>query len=452
MIAQQDARPGATAGMEGEPYPVVLPSPPRLPVGADPLTWRLAEVEREMRSAYFSLFSVPSTVVPDVPVVARLPFPWSLLQRLPFFPQLLSAVEVHEAPLRFKTTVDEAACQLLATNEVGQPIATVNIRWTPIPWDYPANPYTNPPQTILNPLASQRFEMLNGEFRFDDSHDTGVHGFGSGRTFPRFPRDLSIDIGAVIDVLEGFGRFRGHPGLIVVNGMIKPPKELDLNIMVRIMDGAGELLADAPLPPFAPQSFPDPTATFMMLLAEPDPERPSRLRVDAAGRVQGIELRQRLRTVGLDAAVLPGQGVKSEVRVGRTVGRARATLHFPVSESTVPVPAQTSGGEIELFDESAGLYFGTLRADLVEGRGLPTTLPDAPMPIYRVGGFGPILGGTGEFAGAGGMLSMNALLSLYPRTSSALYVLRFFDPQGKYRVLPGATLKGAATWTDGCSR
>jgi hypothetical protein len=447
MTVQLDARPDA-AGVGGEPYPVVLPTPPRLPAGADPLTWRLAAVERGMRSAYFSLFSVPNPAVPDIPVAAQLPFPWSLLQRLPFFPELLSAVEVHEAPLRFQTTVDAAACQLLATNAVGQPIATVNIRWTPIPWDYPANPYTNPPQTILNPLVSQRFEMLNGQFRFDDSHDTGVHGFGSGRTFPRFPRGLSLDIGAVIDVLEGFGRFRGHSGLIVVNGMITPPKDLDLNIMVRILDPDGGLSTAGPLPPLAPRPFPDPTATFMMLLAEPDPERPSRLRVDAAGQVEGIELRQRLRTIGLDAAVLPRDGLRSQVRVGRVVGRARSTLHFPVSTSTVPVPAQTSGGEIELFDEALGLAFGTVRADLVEGRGLPTPLPEAPMPIYRVGGFGPILGGTGEFAGAAGMLSMNALLSLYPRTFSALYVLRFQDPQGRYRVLPGATLGG--TWTDGC--
>jgi hypothetical protein len=415
----------------------------RLPAGADPLTYRLAEIERQMRSAYFSLFSVPNPAMPDVPVPAQLPFPWSLLQRLPFFPELLAAVEVHEAPLRFKTSAGEGACQLLATNAVGQSIATVNIRWTPIPWDYPANPYTNPPQTILNPLVSQRFEMLNGEFRFDDSHNTGVHGFGSGRTFPNFPRGLSLDIGAVIDVLQGYGSFRGHQGMMVVNGRITPPNELDLNIMMRILDPAGELSTEGPLPPFEPQPFPDPTSTFLMLLAEPDPERPSTLRLDAGGRVQGIELCERLRTIDLDAAVVPRQGIKSQTRVGRVVGRARSTLHFPVSESTVPIPAQTSRGEFELFDEARGLCFGSLRADLVEGRGLPTAVPEAPMPIYRVGGFGPILEGTGEFAGAGGMLSMNAVLSLYPRTHSALYIFRFLDPQGRYRVLPGATLGGS---------
>ena len=59
------------------------------------------------------------------------------------------------------------------------------------------------------------------------------------------------------------------------------------------------------------------------------------------------------------------------------------------------------------------------------------------MPVYRIGGFGPIQGGTGEFAGAGGMLSMNALLSIYPRVFSSLYVFRLADAAGKYRLYSG---------------
>jgi hypothetical protein len=437
-MSAHDRTAASAAAVGVEPYPVSLPSPPRLPPGADPLTYRLEEVERQMRSAFFSLFSVPNPATPDIPIAAQLPFPFSLLQKLPFFPQLLAAVEVNEAPLRFKTTVTEAACQLLATNAVGQSIATVHIQWTPIPWDYPANPCTNPPQTILNPLTSQRFEMLNGEFRFDDSYGTRLHGFGSGRTFPLFPRGLSLNIGAVIDVLEGFGQFQGHSGIMVVNGVITPPNSLDLNIMMRILDPAGELLTDGPLPPLVQQPFPDKTATFLMLMGEPDPARPATLQVASGGRVQGVEIHQRLRAVDLDSDTLP-QGPRSQVRVGKVVGRARFLLHFPVSDSTVPIPVQTSAGEFELFDAELGLGFGTLRADLIEGRGLPTTVPDAPMPIYRVGGFGPIQGGTGEFAGAGGLLSMNALLSIYPRSFSSLYIFRLADTAGKYRPIAGST-------------
>ena len=431
MLSARDREAASSGG--DEPFPVSLPSQPVVPTGTNPWTYRLVAVRRQMRSAFFSLFSVPNPATPDVPIEASLPFPFSLLQRLPFFPQLLAAVEVNEAPLRFQTTVGEAACQLLATNAVGQHIATVHIRWTPIPWDYAANPYTKPPQTILNPLVSQRFEMLDGEFRFADSAGTGVHGFGAGRTFPNFPRGLSLNIGAVIDVLEGFGRFRGRAGLMVVNGVIRPPNDLDLNVMMRILDAEGDLLTDEALPPLAPQPFPDPTATFMLFQAEPDPARPSTLRLGPDGRVLGMSLHERLRAVDLDLAVLPGEGLKSRVRTGGIVGRASSTLHFPASDAAVPIPAQTTGGEFELFDPARGLRFGTLRADLVEGRGFPTALPDAPSPVYRIGGFGPIAGGTGEFAGAQGLLSMNALLSLYPRTSSSLYIFRLADPQGRYR-------------------
>ncbi len=280
--------------------------------------------------------------------------------------------------------------------------------------------------------------MLNGEFRFGGAGDTGIHGSGSGRTFPNFPRGLSLNIGAVIDVLEGFGQFRGHQGMAVVNGVITPPNELDLNIMLRLLDPSGDLLTRQPLPPLVAQPFPDPTATFLMLLAEPDPARPSTLRLTPDGRMLGLELRELLRMVNLDFASLPGHGVRSQVEVGKVVGRARATLHFPVSDSGVPVPAQTTGGVFELFDPEQGLTFGTVRADLVEGRGLPTPLPGAPTPPYRIGGFGPIRGGTGEFEGASGLLSMNAVLSLFPRAFSNLYVFRFHDPQGRYRPVPAS--------------
>lgn len=417
---------------------------PGIPSGVDPRTYRLHEVETWMQAAYFSLFSVPNPATPDVPIEATLPFPFSLLQRIPNFPALLRGVEVNEAPLRFQTTVGKHACQLLATNTVGQPVATVHIRWTPIPWDYPANPFTNPPQTILNPLVSQRFEMLNGEFLFDDSQPrggaaerSGIHGFGSGRTFPNFPQGLSLKIGAVIDIVEGFGEFAGHHGLLVVNGVITPPNALDLNIMARLIDPAGELLAKEPLPPISPQPFPDKDATFMMLLGEPDPAQTSPLMRDRRGRVVGIELRQQLRAIDLDFAV-PAQGPRSQVKVGAIVGRARCPLRLPLHHST-PIPAQSSDTTFELFDGSPqGERFGSLSATLVEGRGFPTRLGDFAQPFYRVGAFGPLGQGSGEFAGLGGMVSMNSLISLYPRTFNNLYIIRFDDPEGRLRPVPGS--------------
>ena len=424
-------------------------------VAADRRAGSGEELQRRFRSAYFSLFSVPDPRTPDVPIEARLPFPFSLLQRIPNFPQLLRGVKVNEAPLRFSTTLGESACQLLATNTVGEPIATVHIDWTPIPWDYPANPAANPPPKILNPLVSQRFEMLNGEFRFNDLAGTGIHGFGSGRTFPRFPRGLSLRIGAVINVLEGFGEFAGRHGLLVVNGMISPPDGLDLNIMARVLDPGGDLLAERPLPPITPRPFPDPGATFLLFESEPDPYRPPRWVRSPHGQLLAIELHELLRPLDLDFAVVdgsgPGGGLKSWVKSGALVGRGSRVLHFPITpghdgcDLLAPVPVWTTGGEFVF--ESGGRRLGSVRADLVEGRGFATpatgTAGDgcsaSTSNLYRVGGFGPIEGGTGQFEGADGLLSMNALLSFDPLSFSNLYVFRFADAEGRYRRVDGGS-------------
>jgi len=401
-----------------------------------------AEVERWFRSAYFSLFSVPNPEEPDIPLEAELPFPFSLLQQLPFLEgALLRGVIVNEQPLRFQTKTGTASCQLVASNVVGRPIATVHIQWTPIPWDYNANPNVNPPQKILNPLVSQRFEMLDGKFLFDDAAGSGVHGFGSGRTFPNFPYGLSLNIGAVIDVLEGFGAMEGHQGLMVVNGVITPPNDLALNIMQRIIDPSGDLLTDGPLAPIDPQPFPDPGATFMMLLGEPDPERPSRLLYGANGEISGIEMYERLRLVDLDFDVLPREGPRSQVKVGEVVGQAGGTWRFPSGlaprKASIPIPVQTHGGFLQLGRRR--MRFGSVQADLVEGRGFPTVVPGAPTLLYRIGGFGPIQGGSGEFEGASGLVSMNSLVSLSPLTFSNMYIFRFEDAAGELRLAPGGS-------------
>jgi hypothetical protein len=64
-----------------------------------------------------------------------------------------------------------------------------------------------------------------------------------------------------------------------------------------------------------------------------------------------------------------------------------------------------------------------------------------------MGGFGRIgklTQGTGIFAGAKGMMSMNGVISVYPPTLSNLYVLRFEDSDGRFQNrLQGAGFCGA---------
>jgi hypothetical protein len=108
-------------------------------------------------------------------------------------------------------------------------------------------------------------------------------------------------------------------------------------------------------------------------------------------------------------------------------------LLFNFQDPAGVLPVQTAGGVFR-FHDLAGRSIGSVSANMVEGRAFRTYLPGAPMPVFRLGGFGPIQGGTGEFAGARGMMSVNAVVSVTPRTFSNLYVLRFEDPDGKLRT------------------
>jgi hypothetical protein len=59
------------------------------------------------------------------------------------------------------------------------------------------------------------------------------------------------------------------------------------------------------------------------------------------------------------------------------------------------------------------------------------------MPLFRFVGFGPIIGGTGQFDDVEGMMTMNSFVSVFPRTLSNLYIFRFYDPQHKLRTAWG---------------
>jgi hypothetical protein len=63
-----------------------FPLPPTFPPGVNPETYKIDEVTSLLnRAAFFSLFSIPSSNRPNNPFPFQLPFPLSILNRLPFF-------------------------------------------------------------------------------------------------------------------------------------------------------------------------------------------------------------------------------------------------------------------------------------------------------------------------------------------------------------------------------
>ena len=435
---------GSAAGPAATPPglpPGMPPLPPTFPPGVNPETYKIAEVTKLLRSAaYFPIFNVPNAATPNQPVLL---FP--SLRDIPFLNQLMIAVLVNEQLHRFEVVVEPPAGPrgLTALNRVGQPVARVGIRWTPIPDDFQAAPNLLPPPTILNPFRSQRFCMLDGHLDFADPAHSGFRAFGCGRTFPGVSGGQPVlYVGAVIDVLEGLGVLGGLPGptfpgaTMVVNGFIQPPDNLALNLMVRIMDPLGRLSATGPLPPLQPMPDPDPNAVFLFFLGEVDPDRPVQLVLGPNGLPIGSDVFERLRLIRIAFDAGGTASLRSHSEEGPVVGTVSARLYFNFLDPQPVSPIQTTNGIFSFFDLE-GRTLGTVLSNMVEGRAMRTELPGAPMPVFRFGGFGPILGGTGEFAGAAGMMSMSSAISVFPRTLSNLYVLRLEDPAGRLRARLG---------------
>lgn len=432
---------GSVTGPPGLP-PGMPPLPPTFPPGVNPETYRIGEVTELLRSAaYFPIFNVPNPATPNQPVLL---FPG--LSDVPLLNQLMIAVHVNEQLHRFEVVVEPPVPDrgLTAVNRVGQPVARVRIRWTPIPEDFQASPGLLPPPTILNPFRSQRFCMLDGQLSFQDSAGSGFRAFGCGRTFPATSGGQQVlYIGAVIDVMEGLGVLDRLPGptfpgaTMVVNGFIQPPDNLALNLLVRIMDPGGALRARGPLTPLQPMPDPDPNAVFLFFLGEVDPDRPVQLVLGPGGMPIGSDVFEKLRLIRIAFDVGTAADLRSAGEEGPVVGTVSARLYFNFLDPRPVSPIQTTNGVFSFFDLD-GRLLGTVLSNMVEGRAFKTDLAGAPMPVFRFGGFGPVLGGTGEFAGAAGMMSMNSAISVFPRTLSNLYVLRLEDPTGKLRARLGA--------------
>jgi hypothetical protein len=400
-------------------------APPSIPPGESPETYQIGPVTRLLKSAAFlPIFSIHDPSAVNTPI----PSPTS--------PDRIIGILVNEQLHRFEYGVDqpEDGGGLAACNRFGEPIATVHIRWMVIPDDFVAAPGRTPPPTELDPTRSQRFTMLDGQLKFSDRDQSGIHGFGAGQTFPvMVAGQPQLRIGAVVNVLDDFGKLSGLPGLFVVNGYIQPPQSLFLNFVARFMDPRGRLRARSPLSPLQVMPNPDPGTVFLVFEGELDPDRPVTLNRGPGGRITGSNVHERLRLVDPTFDMATPSGLRGRTEEGPVVGRLQATTLFDPTSPLNPIPFQTRNGLLTFYDRG-GDEIGTLRANLVEGRAFLTPIQGAPMPVFRVGGFGPFIEGTGQFAGAIGMLSLNAVISVFPRTLSMLYVLRISDPDGRFRA------------------
>lgn len=385
--------------------------------GVEPETDKIAEVTRLLAAACFPAISAPRPPQP----VPLLPF---LRDRL------LVAIHVDAALHRFDG------------RRMGRSaLAEIHGRLTPIPDDFAPGPGLVPPPTLLNAFRSQRLALLDGRLSFHDRKGSAVQMFGSGRTFPVMVDGRpALKIGAVIDVLSGAGGLAGLPGevfpgaTLVLDGLLRPPDDLCLRLVLRIQDPTGRLAAGEPLVPMEPgPALPGPGTATLFLLGEIDPQRPARLLVGPGGRPIGAQISETLRLVRFEDALETSARLQSRTETGPVVGTRSSLFYFDFQSPGAVLPLQTTGGVFSLHDPE-GRSLGSLHANLVEGRAFRTALPGVAMPVFRIGGFGPIKGGTGELAGVSGMVTLNAALSVFPRTFSNLYALHLDDPAGRLRA------------------
>jgi hypothetical protein len=358
----------------------------------------------------------------------------ALVPLLKAMPLGMVGVDVNEELHRFdvRGTVPDARRGVRAAITVGEAVGTLGMKWRIAPDDFEPSDGQVPPETVLDETRSQRFVMLDGRQRLRDGRDTGLRGFGMGRTFPIVvDGQKQLRIAAVVNVVEGFGNLAGLSGVIVVNGYVTPPTGLFINFVARLPDPDGHVLTSAPVSTCVPEPEPDPGTTFLMFQGEADPDHHGGERTAPGGHGLGSRVRQRLRLVHTGFDVASASGLRSNTSVGPVVGHLTADLKFDAEASGSTLPIGMSN-ILFTFTDPAGHVVGTLATSTVEGRAFRMVVKGHPM--FRFGAFGPLSEGTGVFEGAVGMMTTNATLSVAPQAQSNLYVIRISDPGGRHRA------------------
>jgi hypothetical protein len=336
---------------------------------------------------------------------------------------------------------------LKATNIVGETVGRFTQRWMIIPDGFVALPNQEPPPTLLDTSRQQRFVMLDATCSFGDGRD-GFRGFGTGLTFPVTDGGRSQLLAAAVgNIMEGFGKFRGHEGTYTYCGSLSPENGFRGNLLCRVMDPEGSLRTEAAVPTPEPEGVEvEPGFTYVMFRGQKkDRSQRTSYIFGPDGQINGLNVSQQLRLFQIDSTTRGRGSLRSMGDVGQVIGRMTARINFnllnPGAPGTgvAPIPFK-SYNEYTFLDGDDGEVIGSLVGDGGEGRTFNLRLSGAPgQAALRFGGFGPLRNGTGCFAGIEGLMTDNSVVGIAPHALSTLYVLRINDPERKYRADAGET-------------
>lgn len=342
---------------------------------------------------------------------------------------------IDEELKRFVVTVQPPTAEggFKAENKVGESIGRFGHRWVLCPDDYVALPGREPPPTTLDPTRSQRFIMLDGVCTFGNGKD-GFRGFGAGKTFPvTFGGRTELLAATVGTILEGFGSFKKHTdGTYLHCGRLTPDGGFTGNMALRVMDTQGSLRTTSGLSSLKTEPFPEHDTTYIVFRGQAVESDPVTPRIGPDGQLRGLTVVQGLRLISL-ASGSGIRGPRSAARIGQVIGKITAHVDFnptaPGGTALNPIPF-TTFDEFE-FTDPQGRDIGMLTADTSEGRVFNIAV--GGQGGIRFGGVGRILNGTGPFQGMEGLMTDNSVVIFNPHVSASLYVLRVYDPDGRFR-------------------
>jgi hypothetical protein len=346
---------------------------------------------------------------------------------------------VREDLHRFAVTVRPPTAEhgLRASNVVGERYGKFEHRWMIAPDDFVAAPGREPTATAFDPSRSQRFVMLDGVCTFGDGRD-GFRGFGAGKTFPMNVNGRSHLVAATVGtIVEGFGSFKGHEaGTYLHCGSLSAERGFCGNMLLRVVDQRGDLRTTGGQGALRAQPFPERDITYLVFRGQAVPDDPVTPRTYPDGRFRGLTVVQGLRLISLSSSAAGG-GPQGTARVGQNIGKITAHVDFnpqaPGGTNLDPIPF-TDVCDFSFTDEQ-GRDIGGFQADTTEGRVFNIRV--AGQGGIRFGGVGQILSGTGPFQGMQGLMTDNSVVIFQPHVSASLYVLRVYDPDGRFREAVG---------------
>jgi hypothetical protein len=304
------------------------------------------------------------------------------------------------------------------------------------PPEFRWNPKQTPPPWIFDPWRGQHFVMKECELTFGGGYRCRF--YGVGRTFPVSVEGRHVILfGGVANLVTGTGKFEGREGTLVCTGTLTPELGFLGNLNLRVRDDQRTLVSESELTPPDSLKDSDRENTFLEIhLAKKNKDVKTTFGPPSPDGQVSLITPAVMRSTEF-SYVAGARGPRTHMSLRQVLGPMEAKVFFdlaaPPGTPDAPVPFTTQ--ELYTFDGGGRATLGTVSCGVVEGQSFGLQFPAAPgQPGVRFAGFGPIQGGTGCFAGARGMLTVNSMIGIAPHAISLMHVLHLLDPHGRFRA------------------